>query len=101
MNMLTKIGALIGLLLLVGCEASTKETTSEWVLPPELADCSTYRMTNGYKSFTIVKCPTSVVSTNELVGKATYTNVAVETRTTKQIEIDSLKEKIKQLENSK
>jgi hypothetical protein len=96
---LIKLSALITLMLLAGCESETKTTTSQWILPPELVGCDMYDMVSSTNQrITVMKCPLSSVSTEYRSGKVTNFAQTVEPRSLKEIKIDELKAKIKQLE---
>ena len=54
----------ISLLLLTGCNPSTKEVSKDFVIPPGLNDCQFFDMTRaGGREVIVVRCPHSVVST--------------------------------------
>lgn len=63
--MLKMFSLLIVISALVGCEANTKETTSNWVLPPELSHCKFYTMhsQNGV-TMRVVVCQNSTTTTS-------------------------------------
>lgn len=63
--MLKMLSLLIVGAVLMGCDASTKETTSNWVLPPELSHCKFYTMysQNG-ATMRVVVCPNSTTTTS-------------------------------------
>lgn len=68
-------------LLLVGCEPSTKEKTGDFILPPDLKDCRIYKLFDGSETITTMRCPNSSTSTEYIVGKSTRTSIVVDGET--------------------
>lgn len=63
---------LVLLLLLVGCERTTKDATTNFILPTGMEDCKVYSMSNGRGIYiTVVRCPNSSTSTSYSCGKTT------------------------------
>ena len=55
----------ISLLLLTGCNPSTKEVSKDFVIPPGLNDCQFFDMTRASgRKVIVVRCPRSDVSTS-------------------------------------
>lgn len=64
---------------LVACEPTTRETSQDYVLPPELQDCKAYylRDTNG-SSLTVMRCPNSTTATQKVKGKTSIKTVVID-----------------------
>jgi hypothetical protein len=73
---LITIGALGLALLAAGCEPSV--SPANYPLPPELADCKPFDLSNGIDSITVVRCPNSTTSTTFRQGKHDETSVVVD-----------------------
>ena len=59
----------ISLLLLTGCNPSTKEVSKDFVIPPGLNDCQFFDMTRaGGRKVIVVRCPHSDVTTSTTVS---------------------------------
>lgn len=69
--------ALMGLAL-VGCDASTRESTDSYILPKDLLDkgCKIYHMEGKYEnSLDVVYCPNAQVTSRTKVGKSAQRSV--------------------------
>ena len=74
-----KLSALaVAALMLAGCGPSSVITN--YPMPPELSDCSQYRLRDGDLGTTIVvvRCPNSTTSTTYPVGKSRSTTVVID-----------------------
>lgn len=60
---------------LVGCDANTKQISSDFIWPAALSDCKAYRMSDGNKVLYVVRCPKADVSTTYQSGKNSHTTV--------------------------
>lgn len=70
----------LGILLLVGCDANTRERTQDYILPPGMEHCQIFKLNGDGGSMTLyaVSCPNSSVSVTNQHGKndstTTFTN---------------------------
>lgn len=75
-----KILLVMFVVVLMGCDAKTVDTSSRYVLPAELSDCKFYYIQGEGLSQTlhVVRCPNSSTSTtwNEQQGKSAVTKSA-------------------------
>ena len=74
-----KIGfVVVAVAVLAGCGPSSVITN--YPMPPELSDCSQYRLRAGDLGTTIVvvRCPNSTTSTTHPVGKSRSTTVVID-----------------------
>lgn len=76
--MIKKIIVLTTLLLISGCENSTREIS--FVLPPELKGCKVFRLSNtDGESLTVARCPAAATTTTKYTsGKTQVENLEVE-----------------------
>lgn len=67
-------------LSLVGCDASTRESTDNYILPKDLLNkgCKIYHMVGKYENnIDVVYCPGAEVTTSKKVGKSSQQSVTV------------------------
>lgn len=68
---------IVAVAVLAGCGPSSEVTN--YPMPPELSDCSQYRLSNGVGSgIVVVRCPNSTTSTTHPVGKSKSTTVVID-----------------------
>jgi len=61
-----------------GCSDSSKELTFS-AMPKELSDCRVFEVTNSNNKYiTVVRCPSSVTTTNAPSGKQKRTTVVID-----------------------
>lgn len=71
----------IGLLTigLFGCEKTSEDISTNFILPEGLEDCSVFKINGGDgDQLKIVRCPNSSTSSTYRSGKVTRTNVVVD-----------------------
>lgn len=71
----------IGLLTigLFGCDKTATDVSDTYSIPDELKDCTFTRLTrNMGNGITVVRCPNSVVSTDEKKGKSYVQTITVD-----------------------
>jgi hypothetical protein len=67
------------IVLLSGCEADYETKTDSYKLPPELADCSVYQLSDKVGSaMKVVRCPNATTSSTYRSGKATKSSVVID-----------------------
>lgn len=67
---------IVASLMLVGCSDSIKEM--DFRLPQELADCSIHRLSNGWNSIYVTRCPNSQTTTTYQDGKVQSSSVVID-----------------------
>lgn len=65
-------------LTLTGCSKETVETTDTIILPEGLKDCKLYRVSDGFNTIKIMRCPNSSTSTKYRSGKTDRQAIVVD-----------------------
>lgn len=74
--MRTLLGVLV--VTLLGCEPSASEVTGDYVLPPELSDCTIHSLSSGgiasYPLY-VIRCPHSTTTTKRVAKNPRYATI--------------------------
>lgn len=70
---------LIAIISMFGCEKSTSQKDmSGYNLPPELQDCKTYTISNGWSNMYVMRCPNSTTAVDYQKGKVRETVITID-----------------------
>nr|HAU5726746.1 hypothetical protein [Citrobacter freundii] len=69
----------LGVLFLTGCNPSYDNKEGSYTLPPEMRDCSIYRLNGSMinRDLVVVRCPNSQTTTTSKVGRSSAQSVTV------------------------